>query len=219
MLNGSILRRVVHRALSGSLFVAASTRAWFCLVSLASSFSGWSSTFPPDRVIEHSIMVGAFDQSGTAELMRRARGALFGSLSYRWLTTEPATEAIVVDLRESLAGGTVITLGGRSLRHLLPAYHASAVVGLLSTTREHVADAPIRAASSVLLVAVLVDIVVTVLHGPPSRTGVVARLALLGVAVLGTRVTKPWDDLVGSLPDRLLDVVLEPPEPREDERE
>ena len=76
------------------------------------------------------------------------------SFLYRWLTTEPDPESVVIDLRETLSVGPIIALLDRVLRWIVPYWAQSVpgrILGVLVDWGERVADTRVGR----LMVAVL----------------------------------------------------------------
>lgn len=175
-----------------------------------------------DGSIRSSHLVGvaraiaeAANESTLAHLSRNAGTVVRASFCYRWLTAETEPEVVVIDLRDTLSVGPLIAALDRLVFALVPVSHRSTIVDAVQATYEYARDAPVRAASIVLLVAVVASLTLTFPLGDPTELGVLARVVLLGLAALGTRVTASWGELVETRPAQLLVAALEPPEPPE----
>lgn len=155
----------------------------------------------------------ALDEAAVTDLGRWTEAAVRASWLYRWLTTEPEPEVIVIDLRQTVSIGPVIAAIDQLVRWLVPASHRSAVIGAGEWCSRSVSAAPVLAASLLVGVAVSTELGIALAMGDPTRSGIVARGVLLGLAVLGTRIRMTFDELVETRPIRLFLSVLEPPEP------
>jgi len=67
--------------------------------------------------------------------------------------------------------------------------------------------------SFVIGLAVLTNLVIAVAVSEPSQSGIIARIVLLSLAALGSRVSLTWDERVQTRFVQLLIAALEPPEP------
>lgn len=206
-LANSALVDVVRRAMSGSVFFASMRTATNGALGFGSAVSG---ALRLDRAVERSVAAG---------IVRWTEAATRASFIYRWLTAEPDPDVIVIDLRDTYTVGPILALLDRLAELLVPASRRSRAISIASRTRGAVLDAPVRAASFLVLVAVITNLALTLAVGDPTRSGIVARAFLLGVATLGTRVTMPWAEFVRTRPISLLVAAFEPPEPAEDRDE
>lgn len=140
-------------------------------------------------------------------------GWVRASFLYRWLTTEPEPEVVVIDLRETLTVGPVLSVLDRTIRTLAVGATPSTVRKLATNVASRVRDAPIRVASVAFVVAVVANTLATALLGTLDSGGLGVRLVLAGLAMLGVRVRRSWDDLRETRAVRLVVAALEPPPP------
>jgi hypothetical protein len=136
---------------------------------------------------------------------------------YRWLTAEPKQEVIVIDLRETLTVAPFIVALDRALERALPARAHSLLVRGATRAARSVRAAPIRVASGLLLVVVLVSLLADIALGALMLLELGAQLlgALAGLA--GLRVEASWVELRETRLARLVAAALEPPPPPERE--
>lgn len=234
--------RAVRAGLASAAAVADTSRAVTAVATLADALRGAWTASATETGTSHGVVVSgrllrgsrvvetarwlaeplgrtgrpAADRATVMGLARWSEGATRSSWLYRWLTAEPEPEVIVIDLRETISVGPVIILLDRLIRWLVPASHRSTVVGVAKSVHQSVRAAPVQVTSLVLAVAVLTNLGLTLATGEPTQAGVVARIVLLGLAAIGTRITMTWDELVETRPVRLLIAALEPPEPPDD---
>lgn len=135
------------------------------------------------------------------------------SFLYRWLTADPEPEVIVIDLRETLTVGPFIAVLDRWIRTLADGTPTSTLRTLAAAIGRTIRAAPIRVASLVLVVAVVTNALASLLLGGLEGAGLVARLVVAGVAVLGLRVDLSWSELRETWAVRMLVAALEPPPP------
>jgi predicted membrane protein len=154
-----------------------------------------------------------YESSLLSNLAAVTEDAIRASWLYRWLTAEPEPEVIVIDLRETFSVGPVIALLDQLIRWLVPASHRSTLVGTAESVYEITKSAPVRVMSFVIGLAVLTNLVIAVAVSEPSQSGIIARIVLLSLAALGTRVSLTWGELVQTRFVQLLIAALEPPEP------
>ncbi|MFC7047247.1 hypothetical protein ACFQH6_19210 [Halobacteriaceae archaeon GCM10025711] len=134
------------------------------------------------------------------------------SYLYRWLTAEPEPEVVVIDLRETWTVGPVLRVLDWVIDRVERTYRGSASQRAVEATANRIYDAPVRTMSVVLAVAVLANLLVTVVTTPFATGGIAVRVAVLVFAALGTRSSLSWPELRKTLPVRLLVRALEPPE-------
>lgn len=135
------------------------------------------------------------------------------SFLYRWLTAEPEPSVIVIDLRKTRSIGPFLAWIDRVITCLLPTAARSRVANYLTYVSRSVRRAPVRTGSIIVSVATAVDLAVGL--QTTTQSGVVARVVLLVLAAIGTRITITWEELSETKPVQLLITVLEPPPPPE----
>ncbi len=140
---------------------------------------------------------------------------LESSFAYRWLTSEPDPEVIVIDLRETRALGPLIRGVDRVGRGLEARSTTSTVVGYVRWFVSAVQARPIQAVSACVLAAVLVSLVLVVSVGLVSEPLLLGQLLVAGLATLGLRSQSSLGELLESRVGQLLVAAFEPPEPPE----
>ena len=157
-------------------------------------------------------------RSRVAALIRWTGRAAQGSWLYRWLTAEPETEVVVIDLRETVIIGPLLGVLDAVLEPLVSHWQEGVSGRLLARLREEFLAGPVQLASTAACVAVLTVLLFLVAVGSPSSTGGVL-LVLLAPALAGTRVRLSADELGDELADAnvtdWLAALLAPPEPPE----
>jgi hypothetical protein len=177
-------------------------------------------------VFETSILAGRVRDATVALSRARANSrianliaALVGwsrsSVLYRWLTKEPEPDVIVIDLRDTWTLGPILAVLDRLVDGLLASAPTSVLHGVVEVLGRRTREAPVRVASVVVLVLVVTNLVVSLVLGGPGRIGLLARLAIVAGALLGSRDRRSWPELRETRPVRLLVAVLEPPAPPE----
>lgn len=174
--------------------------------------------------LESSAIVQAYRRASAKVGTAAANSALAGlfallaawirhSFVYRWLTREPDPEIIVVDLRETYTVGPIIAVLDRVAPRFERWWYDSAFNRALDRTALALQCAPIRVFSLAVAAAVLTNLLVTALTGTLSAMAVLVRVAILAVALAGTRVRTSWHALAQARTVQLLAAALEPPEP------
>ncbi|QLG48930.1 hypothetical protein [Natrinema halophilum] len=135
------------------------------------------------------------------------------SFGYRWLTSEPEPDVIVIDLRKTGTIGPFIDVLDRSLSELAAGRPSSAVADGVTALEEIVRDRPIAVAATVGLTAVWVSLLALGLGGAISLPLLVAHLLGAVLAIAGVRSRRSLDDVREMRLIQLLISVLEPPEP------
>ena len=109
---------------------------------------------------------------------------------YRWLTAEPDSEVIVIDLRETFSAGPVLRQLDRRIRDVISVIPSSLGLRNGFQLRSRFVARPLRVCSFVLLVSVLAGLSILVLTGSEIGISTFLLLALLLVAVRGTQSTR-----------------------------
>jgi hypothetical protein len=169
----------------------------------------FQSRFPRLQRAYHPSILGlialAYSSSALHRLGEGGVEAARKSWLYRWLTTEPKPDVIVIDLRETLTVGPILAILERVIAPLSRATSRSSSTLLA----RRVAAAPIPVASAALLGLILVMLVRT---WPPTPLFVGGTVIAILAAVIGMRVENSREALSESRLVDLLRMVLSPPE-------
>ena len=163
-------------------------------------------------------VVTAFSKSRLAAAGRAGERIARASWLYRWLTTEPDPEVVVIDLRETYVIGPILGMLDRSFSVVTSGWSQARSETLLEQVHETIEARPIRTVSLAVLTAIVANLALTAVLGSLTTTAVGVRLIAASLALAGTRVNASWDDVTDSWTYSLLVTLLEPPEPP-DERE
>ena len=144
-----------------------------------------------------------------------SREVVESSFAYRWLTSEPEPEVIVIDLRETRALGPVIRGVDRVGRGLEARSRTSTVVGTLGWVASAVRARPIQVVSAIVLTAVIVSLLLVASVGSVSQPLLLGQLLVAGVAALGLRSQASFGELLETRVGRGIVAAFEPPEPPE----
>ena len=138
------------------------------------------------------------------------------SALYRWLTAEPDSDIVVIDLRDTWTVGPILVvldwLLAVAARFWEPSIARTSAQSFARAFRE----SPIRTVGLVLLLAVVGNTIVTGTVGSLGTRGLGLRCVLAAIAMAATRVRTPLDELAESWIARVLRAILEPPEPPEE---
>ena len=159
-------------------------------------------------VLSRSLEASGLATLGTA-LLRWVRA----SVLYRWLTTEPDPEIVVIDLRETSTLGPLIAVLDRLAGPLFRGCQTARAGSLADTTSAALRDHPVRTVSVVALGALLTNLAVSAASGTLSAPGLGVRLSGVALAALGTRIRISWAQCTESVTYRTLVAVFEPPKP------
>ena len=154
----------------------------------------------------------AITESGLASLGVRLGKWIRSSFIYRWLTAEPDPEVIVIDLREACTVGPLLTVLDYCDMPLASTWQTARFGTFVRNVDETVRDQPVRAASLVVLGALLTEFLFAAGFGTLSITGGIVRFLFIGLALLGTRVRMSSEDCTDSLTYRYLVAALASPE-------
>ena len=152
-------------------------------------------------------------ESKTADAVRWTGRAVRGSWLYRWLTTEPEADVIVIDLRETAFVGPVLVVLDRILGPCGRHWHDSATGRAATRLSKRFAAHPVRTASAALLVAALATLALLAGRGALTRSAVGIALLVATLALAGTRVTASVDELAETRAFELAVALLAPPDP------
>ncbi|MDJ1430842.1 hypothetical protein [Halostagnicola sp. A-GB9-2] len=136
-----------------------------------------------------------------------------GSYIYRWLTTEPEPEVIVIDLRETYTVGPFIRGFDRVLEGLVASYGGSRTESLVVNTSEAGRARPIRMLGIVGIAFVTVWLLAAGLTGALSTGSIAGQFVLLGVSLLALRSTRSLEQVLETRTAKVLVSAFEPPEP------
>ncbi|WP_440764694.1 hypothetical protein [Natronorubrum sp. DTA7] len=145
----------------------------------------------------------------------KGRDVVESSFAYRWLTSEPEPEVIVIDLRETRALGPLIRGVDRGVSELEARSRTSTVVDGSRRVGSAVRARPIRAVSAVVLVATVVSSVLVVSVGSISTPLLLGKLLVAGLAAIGLRSRASLGELLETRVGRGIAAAFEPPEPPE----
>ncbi len=156
---------------------------------------------------------GAVNHARLTTVGRRLNRYVVSSFSYRWLTTEPDAEPIVIDLSEARIGGLSIRIADRIFDRLRVDTSTSSVVRgskwLTSIGRNY----PLQAVCGLILSVAFVSLLSGT--GQSSDAVVVGHLLVAGIAAIGFRSRRRADELLDTHLGRTLLSAFLPPELRE----
>ena len=136
-----------------------------------------------------------------------------GSFCYRWLTTEPEPDVIVIDLRETATVGPPLRAIQRALEALAPSVASARLTDALRAAASALRARPIRIASLSLLGAVGGSVAALAVSGDPEPAQIALLVGLAVLAAVGMRSTAPWEDVRESRVLAALAAAFEPPDP------
>jgi hypothetical protein len=205
----------------GNAFEEGITVGWrraFVVRILATTAKGlskaWASASAVRRVATgwHYLQNANFEARITA-LTRIILSWTQSSWIYRWLTTEPEPEVMVIDLRETLAFGPIIQAIDRTLRWLVPAAASAVVVHNTERVGIAVRRRPVRLASLGLAGMVTAGVALLILTGGLDETTIAIALVGGALAIAGLPVRATLEDVRQHPVTRAIVAALEPPEP------
>jgi len=158
-------------------------------------------------------VVTVFSKSRLATIGRAGEQFVRASWLYRWLTTEPDPDIVVIDLRETYVGGPLLGMVDRSFAVIANGWGHARSGTLLDQFYETIEARPIRTVSLVVLMAIVANLALTAVLGSLTISAIGVRLIAGSLALAGTRVDASWDDVTDSRTYELLVALLEPPEP------
>ncbi|WP_226479839.1 hypothetical protein [Natrinema amylolyticum] len=135
------------------------------------------------------------------------------SFGYRWLTTEPEPDVIVIDLRETKAIGPFINILDRVLDGATGAMPTSSITEVATRVGNAVRDRPLAAVSVFILPTVAISLIMLGLSGSLNLPLFGVHLTAAVLATLGLRSRRSLEDLLEMRAVKLLIATFEPPEP------
>lgn len=151
--------------------------------------------------------------STVAAVVSRGVQLARSSFIYRWLTSEPDPEVVVIDLRETYSVGPVIASVDRTIATITPGISSATVTQATRATVSQIRLRPVRYLSLVLLVAVVMNLGLTMVFGRLTQLAVLVHVVIGILALVGSRSNSSYDDLKETRLFNALARVFEPPEP------
>lgn len=157
----------------------------------------------------------AFADSFAARFLRGGGRAARASWLYRWLTTEPEPDVIVIELRETAIVGPLLGVLDWVVVRLLAHWDGSMASMVTDRAIAVLRARPVQAGSTAVLAAVLANQALMIAAGSPTAEAIGVHLLAMGLALAGTRLTYSAGDLAETRVYGVLVALLEPPEPPE----
>lgn len=155
----------------------------------------------------------ALPSSTVADVTSRGVQLARSSFIYRWLTSEPDPEVVVIDLRETYSVGPVIASVDRTIATITPGISSATVTQAMRATMSQIRLRPIRYLSFVVLVVVVTNLGLTMVFGRLTQLAVLVHVVIGLLALVGSRSSSSYDDLKETRLFKTLARVFEPPEP------
>ena len=146
---------------------------------------------------------------------RTVRRYVTASWCYRWLTTEPDPDVVVIDLRETKTVGPIVTLLDRLLASLERALPSSTTANGAAAVAAFVRDRPLVAGGLVALPAIAASLGSLALDGALTAPLLLVHLFVAALAALGLRSERDLEELRETKTAQVLAAAFEPPEPPE----
>ena len=157
----------------------------------------------------------AFANSIVGQFFRGSTQAVRSSWLYQWLTAEPDPDVIVIDLRETVIVGPLLGVLDWLIVRALTYWDGSVLSLLAGRSANGFCDRPIQAVSTVVLAAIAANVAVAIATGTPTASAIGIRLLVMGLTLLGTRLTHSAEELTETRVYGVIVALLEPPEPPE----
>ena len=157
--------------------------------------------------------------TANARLGEALRRVVTASVLYRWLTSEPDPDVIVIDLRDTYSVGPALTTLERTLSALLPGVATSSVGTVVQAVGAVLRTQPIRAASFTLLGVLTAAVSFAAIMGALTAPLVVGAVVATLAALVGLRSRASLEELGETSVVQTLGAALEPPAPPERESE
>lgn len=153
-------------------------------------------------------------RSRVADAVRWGLQTVRVSWLYRWFTTKPEAEVVVIDLRETVIASPVLAVFDRILALFARNWTHAQFRTVVSALSERVVR-PVRAVSVVALAALLATLLPLTALGALSSNAFGVGLVATALALAGTRVRVTGDELAETTAYELLTAPLSPSKSRE----
>ncbi|MFB6188652.1 MAG: hypothetical protein ABEI57_02100 [Halapricum sp.] len=137
-----------------------------------------------------------------------------GSYLYRWLTSEPDPDVVVIDLRETWTVGPIIAILEWMIEPLANYWSGASLRTVLDELLELFRRAPIRFFGVIGTIVISMALVLSFATGTTS-SALGVKLCLLALTFLATRIDTSWERLRDGPVGQAFKAVFEPPEPPE----
>lgn len=158
---------------------------------------------------------GVYTTALSYRLVAGIRQFVESSWLYRWLTAEPDTEVVVIDLRETLSAGPLLAQIDQRIRDFIAVMPTSGGLRRGYRLRRGIRDHPIRILSFGALCMIIIGFVGIVATGGPLGITTFVLIAGLLVAARGTQNRTPLSEIIDSSWYQILAKNFEPPAPPE----
>lgn len=169
----------------------------------------------------HSLQEGfetSYHQSRLGQSMDHLVHFVRQSYLFQWLTAEPEPDVIVIDLRETITVGPLLSVLDRTVPVVGQSWCESRIHTLLSAFERRLRAQPLRLISLVFVVALATNTLLSLVTATVTPIELGLRVAALLLAVIGTQIRHSWAELTETRVYALAGVLLEPPEvPADDE--
>lgn len=206
-----VLAKESSRSISTAQSFAKSLREIGNVTIVASRYIAESTAYSTTNSIGRALDTA----TGTSKLVHGLRVLnrwVTASFLYRWLTSEPDTSVIVIDLRETKTVGPFLVLLENPVDAVSPSIQRSAFLKRLNAWGDTVREAPVRVLSLIVLVATLVNLGVQVFTSGFDPVITAFYVLIIGVAAIGTQVRFSWAEHLEFRPARFVAQVYTPPE-------
>lgn len=194
---------------------ARNSRVLAALDASARRFRGALSTATVTSLYRRARDVGgaAVEGSFLSTAADRLGAITRASWLYRWLTSDPDPDVVVIDLRETIVLGPVLAVLDALVTAGADRWQGARVRSLFERATASLADRPIRIASALALGALLTELIARLAVGTPSAGAIGVRLLATSLALAGTRVTISREQVSDSRTADALVALFEPPPP------
>jgi hypothetical protein len=168
------------------------------LTSSRERISTLSSTSILANTVRISItgFAAAVTNSTLTDIIRAIEQTIKISWLYQWLTAEPESEVVTVNLRETFAAGPVINISTWTISLIVPAVAQAQMAKAARWVITTVWTAPIRAAGFALIGIIITEISFQLVVNDLSTLGFAIRAAIALLAVIGMQFRLDWDSLL-----------------------
>lgn len=167
------------------------------------------------RASEESLVVRASEESLVLGVGETVKSWGRSAWLYRWLTTEPDPDVIVIDLRDSYTLGFLLGVFDRVVGRLGPARKSSLATRSVVLTVSKLRERPLRIPGILLAGTTVLNLLIQLGKTEVGRGTLIAHAIAIVVGLLAIQSSLSWDDIEKTGTYRILAAVFGPPPPEE----
>lgn len=162
-----------------------------------------------------SRLTAATDRAQVTRLSTSLRRYVTGSVAYRWLTSEPEPDVIVIDLRETRTVGPILSVLDRAVTTAVASLPTSSVGSVGQDVATRIRARPVRVVSLLVLPVIVLSSLIVAISGTLTPTLALGHLLFAVIGLIGTRSRQSLEELLETRTVQVVCAAFEPPDPPE----